>query len=241
MFYISEIYYRLSYFILAIIISLVLLYIYKNDVIFITVIPIFLKNNLLDYFIFTEPREVLFFYLYSCLNFLLFIIIPYIIIIFFDYIKTATYNNEWFVLINVRYKLILSFFCINILTFFIGLPIFWNFFSSFQNGSKLFSFFLELSALNYFYYFNSIFILTNLLQGLLIVGFFFFIRKSTLTIIVNKSYISFLFLLFSTLVTPPDLFLQVLLFCSLYICLELNIFFILVYFCYLNKIIKNSK
>ena len=75
MFYISEISYRLFYFILAIIINLVLLYIYKNDIIFITVIPILLKNNLLDYFIFTEPREILFFYLYSCFNFLLFILV----------------------------------------------------------------------------------------------------------------------------------------------------------------------
>ena len=235
MFYISEISYRLFYFILAIIINLVLLYIYKNDIIFITVIPILLKNNLLDYFIFTEPREILFFYLYSCFNFLLFILVPYLLIVFFDYIKTASYIKEWYKLRILRYKLFICYFSINFLTFFIGLPIFWEFFSSFQNNSKLFSFFLELSALNYFYYFNSIFILTNFLLGLLIVGFFFFIRKGVLTVIINKSYIYFLFLMFSTLVTPPDLLLQILLFCSLYICFELSIFFILIYYFYVNK------
>src|SRR5690606_4045408 len=104
MFYISEIYYRFFYFILAIIISIILLYIYKNDVIFITVIPILLKNNLLDYFIFTEPREILFFYLYSCLNFLLFIAVPYLVIVFFDYIKTASYAKEWHNLEALKHK-----------------------------------------------------------------------------------------------------------------------------------------
>lgn len=235
MFYISEIYYRFFYSILAIIISLILLYIYKNDIIFITIIPILLKNNLLDYFIFTEPREILFFYIYSCLNFLLFIFVPYLVIIFFDYIKTASYNKEWHYLQLLKYKLLICYFSVNILTFFIGLPIFWEFFASFQNTSKLFSFFLELSALNYFYYFNSIFILTNFLQGLLIISFLFFIRKGILTVIINKSYIYLLFLLFSTLVTPPDLLLQILLFCSLYICFEFSIFFILIYYFYLNK------
>ena len=110
MFYISEISYRLFYFILAIIINLVLLYIYKNDIIFITVIPILLKNNLLDYFIFTEPREILFFYLYSCFNFLLFILVPYLLIVFFDYIKTASYIKEWYKLRILRYKLFICYF-----------------------------------------------------------------------------------------------------------------------------------
>lgn len=235
MFYISEIYYRFFYFILTMLTNIVLLYIYKNDIIFITVIPVLLKNNLLDYFIFTEPREILFFYLYSCLNFLLFIIIPYLIIIFFDYIKTASYHKEWLNLNNLKYKILTCYFAINVLTFFIGLPVFWEFFSSFQNNSNLFSFFLELSALNYFYYFNSIFILTNFLQCLLIIGFLFYLRKGFIAVIINKSYIYFLFLLFSTLVTPPDLLLQILLFCSLYICLELSIFIILIYYFYLNK------
>src|SRR5690606_21449633 len=112
---------------------------------------------------------------------------------------------------------------------------FWEFFSSIQNNSKFFSFFLELSALKYFYYFNSIFILTNFLQSILIIGFLFYLYKGFISIIINKSYIYLLFLVFSTLATPPDLILQVLLFCSLYICLEFCIFFILMYYFYLNK------
>jgi len=235
MFYLSEVYYRFYYLGLAILISIVLLYIYKTDIVFIATIPIYLKNNLLDYFIFTEPREILFFYLYLCLNFLLFSLVPYLIVLVFDYIKMALYKKEWTKLNRFKYKLIITYFIINLTTFFIGLPIFWDFFSSFQSNSKLFSFFLELSALNYFYYFNSIFILTNLLQGLLIIGFLFFIRKEIAALIINKSYICFLFLLFSTLVTPPDLLLQVLLFCTLYICLEISFFFILIYYFYLNR------
>lgn len=235
MFYISEIYYRLFYFILAILISIVLLYNYKNDIIFITIIPILLKNNFIDYFIFTEPREILFFYLYSCVNFFMFIIIPYLIIVIFDYTKTATYKKEWSKLFQLECKLIICYFSINLLAFFVGLPIFWEFFSSIQNNSKFFSFFLELSALKYFYYFNSIFILTNFLQSILIIGFLFYLYKGFISIIINKSYIYLLFLVFSTLATPPDLILQVLLFCSLYICLEFCIFFILMYYFYLNK------
>ncbi len=235
MFYISEIYYRFFYFILSIIISICILYFYKDDIIFITVIPILLKNNLFDYFIFTEPREILFLYLYSCFNFLIVILIPYIIICFFDFIKTATYQQEWFKIKKLKYILLYIYTITNLVTFFIGLPIFWDFFSTFQTTSNLFSFFLELSAINYFYYFNSIFILTNIFQHFLIIGLIFFIKQGFIYLLINKSYIFFLFLIFSTLITPPDLILQIILFCSLYICLEIYIFLFFVYYFYNNK------
>src|SRR5690554_4854326 len=235
MFYLSEIYYRFFYVFISMCLNIFLLYIYKNDIIFITLIPVFLKNNLLDYFIFTEPKEILFFYLYSCFSFLLFLSIPYLFINIIDYIKTAMYFKEWIRLKNLKFYILITYFIINILTFFIGLPLFWSFFSSFQNYSNLFTFFLELSALNYFYYFNSIFLLTNLLQILLVSFLFLFYKKRLLSIIKNKAYIYLIFLLFSTLVTPPDLFLQITLFCSLYICLEIVIFCILIFYFYLNK------
>lgn len=235
MFYFSEIYYRFFYFLLSIIINICILYLYKDDFIFITVIPILLKNNLFDYFIFTEPREILFLYIYSCLNFLVAVLIPYIIICFFDFFKTATYYNEWLKIKKIKNILLYAFIIINLTTFFLGLPIFWEFFSTFQTTSKLFSFFLELSAINYLYYFNSIFILTNFFQIFLTFGLIFFAKKGFIFLLENKSYIFLLFLLFSTLITPPDLSLQILLFCSLYICLEFYIFVFFVYYFYLNK------
>lgn len=235
MLYFNEFYFRIIYFLFSTFISIFLLYIYKNDIIFITIIPSFLESNSIDYFIFTEPKEIFIFYIYSCLSFLIFILIPYFIIIIFDYFKTAVYISEWQTLKSIRSKLIYIYILINFLTFFFGLPIFWKFFSSFQNVSELLPFFLELSALNYFYYFNSIFLLTNLLQFLLLIGIFVFYKKSFNFILKNKTYIIVLFLLFSTLITPPDLNLQILLFCSLYICLELLFFFIFLYYIYLNK------
>jgi len=235
MFYFTEIYYRFFYFLFSIIINICILYFYKDDFIFITVIPILLKNNLFDYFIFTEPREILFLYLYSCFNFLLVVLIPYLLISFFDFIKTATYQQEWVKIKKLKYILLYIYIIINLITFFIGLPIFWDFFSAFQTTSNLFSFFLELSAINYFYYFNSIFILTNLFQLFLTIGLIFFAKKGFIFLLVNKSYIFFLFLIFSTLITPPDLILQIILFCSLYICLEIYIFLFFLYHFYINK------
>lgn len=225
MFYLTEFYYRTFYFFFSTIISSFLLYIYKNDIIFITIIPSFLEENTINYFIFTEPKEIFFFYLYSCFNFLLFILIPYLIINIFDYLKSALYYSEWNKLKNIKNKILITYFLINLFTLFLGLPIFWKFFSSFQNISDLFPFFLELSALNYYYYFNSIFLLTNLLQFLLFLGIIFFFQAGISYILKYKVYIIISFLLFSTLITPPELNIQVLLFCSLYICLEIFLFF----------------
>jgi len=235
MFYLSEIYYRLVYFLISIIFNIFLLYIYKNDIIFITIIPALLKNNLLDYFIFTEPREILFFYLYSCFSFLLFIILPLIGVNLYDYMKPTVYKKEWNQLIYVKNKLLFIFFFVNFFSFFLGLPLFWDFFSSFQTYSNLFTFFLELSALNYFYYFNSVFIITNLLQLLLTILLFYFYKKGLVLTIFKKLYIYLIFLIFSTVVTPPDLILQVLLFCSLCICLEIFFLCVLIYYSYRNK------
>ncbi len=224
MLYISEIYYRFFYFLIALIFSILVLYINKNDIIFITIIPITFENNLIDYFIFTEPREILFFYIYSCFNFLLFSLIPYILFIIFDFIKSAVYAKEWIKMEKIKYKLLYIYIIINFITFFIGLPIFWEFFSSFQQNSNLFTFFLELSAIKYFYYFNSIFILTNLLQILFFISLIFFFNRRFSTILINKKYLYLIFLIFSTLITPPDLLLQIFIFCNLYICLEILIF-----------------
>lgn len=236
MFYLSEIYYRLVYFLISILFNIFLLYIYKNDIIFITIIPALLKKNLLDYFIFTEPREILFFYLFSCFSFLLFIILPFLFMVIYDYIKPSLYKAEWIKLAKLKNKLLLIFFLVNILTFFIGLPLFWGFFSSFQTYSNLFTFFLELSALNYFYYFSSIFLITNLFLILLTMLLLYFYKIGILLSIFKKSYIYLIFLIFSTVVTPPDLILQILLFCSLCICLEVFIFYVLIYYSYFNKI-----
>lgn len=235
MFYISEIYYRFFYFLFSVIISISILYFYKDDIIFITIIPILLKNNLFDYFIFTEPREILFLYLYSCLNFLIIVLVPYMLISSFDFIRTATYYQEWLKIKKLKYTLLYIYIIINLTTFFIGLPIFWDFFSTFQTTSNLFSFFLELSAINYFYYFNSIFFITNVFQLFLVIGLVFYVKKGFLFLLVNKSYIFLLFLLFSTLITPPDLILQIILFCSLYTCLEIYIYIFFLFYFYNNK------
>src|SRR5690554_968832 len=232
MFYLNETYYRFIYLLIKILYNILKIYFHKVDIFFIIIISILFFINIIYYFIFTEPREIFFFYIYSCFIFFFFSFFPYLITFLFDYIKTASYVKEWLIIKLFKNKIIFSYFIINLTTFFLGLPIFWEFFLSFQNDSNIFPFFFELSGLNYLFYFNSIFIFTNCLQFFLFLGLYYFYKKGFIKIILNKTYIIFLFLIFSTMVTPPELFIQISLFCILYICLEILIFIFLLYYIY---------
>lgn len=233
MIYFTDLYYRWIYLINALFFCIIYLYLYIDQFIFIFIIPSIFKTNLIDSFIFTEPKEIFFFKICICIFFLIITIIPYIIINVFDYFKAALYFKEWKILVKIQYFSIIFYYVFTILSFFFILPIFWGFFISLSSNSQLVLYFFELSALNYFNFLISTYLL--IFFSLIFIYFFFLsiYYLGVKSILQIKFYIILIFLIFSTIVTPPDLEFQILLFLGLYICLEFFFFNIILLYFYL--------
>lgn len=234
MIYLQDISYRVIYSIIAISLSIIYLYFTLNDFIFIFTLPSLNKYYIIDSFIFTEPKEIFLFKIFIGFFYLLNTLIPYVLILAIDFIKAGLYKNEWLKIKKFQTISLNLYYIFSILSFFIFLPIFWSFFISLSVQQSLTNYFFELSALNYFYFLFS----THF--SLILACFFFIcccfsIYLFGINLILNfKKYIIIIFLLFSTIITPPDLEFQIFLFLSLYICLEILFFILFLKYFYFN-------
>jgi Sec-independent protein secretion pathway component TatC len=237
MFYLKELYFRFFYFILCSSFCLLIVYLYKEQLAFILILPSYFGKSPIEYFIFTEPKEIFLFYLALCFFCYFLFSLPYFLFSCYDYIKPALYINENIIVSSLLKKMLNFYIIFNIIIFLIFLPIFWNFFSSFTKETGLILFYFELSALNYFHFLFTTFLICNLLLIFLSSGVYIFIKYGFSILLQIKPYIILLFLLFSTLITPPDLELQIILFFFLYISLEIFLFLFFVLYSYKNKLI----
>src|SRR5690554_3788466 len=112
MFYLNETYYRFIYLLIAILCNILTLYLHKVDIAFISIIPTLFVTNIIDYFIFTEPREIFFFYIYSCFTFFFFFF--FLFLFFFFFILLFYY----FIIFIFFFIFLLHFFFFIILYFF---------------------------------------------------------------------------------------------------------------------------
>jgi len=234
MIYLTDFYYRVLYLFSSLLISLIYLYINLEEFIFIFIIPSILQTITLDAFIFTEPKEIFFFKINICIFFLFLVSLPYLIILICDYFKAALYKTEWKKILNLQILVYIYYYCFTIISFFLCIPIFWKFFLSLSQKTNLINYFFELSALNYFNFVISTYFL--IFSSLIFIFFIFICLKflGLISILKIKNYIILCFLIFSTIITPPDLEFQILLFFSLYICLEFFFFLIYLIYYYLN-------
>ena len=185
--------------------------------------------NNMPYFIFTNVDEI--FYVY--LRLILFIANQITIIM-------ALYHGLIFLTLGLYYseyeqlKLILKIFiitwlCSIILLRKIIMPFSWSFFLSFQetnNHLQPASFFFEARILEYFDYFTNFYYLCVMNCQLLTLSVLFLnkISKETGTIKTFRKLFYLVFILFSTITTPPDIFSQIIVSTSLILIYELLIF-----------------
>lgn len=232
MIYLKEIQIRFCYFLIASIITIILLYYLNDKFLLILISATFFSPNVIQYFIFTSPSEVFFFYFSIGVFFFNFLLFPYFVWAILDYLKPSFFFYEWKQASMILLSAYLILLFLNLINFFVLFPFFWGFFTSFDFTNHLSSittpFFLELGALNYLSFFFKNFLLSNFLF-ILFFFFIFFILSFGLVneqIIQSKKYFILFALCFSTLVTPPQLELQIFLFGSLYMCIETFFFFL---------------
>jgi|694.fasta_scaffold01740_20 sec-independent protein translocase protein TatC len=222
----------------------IMCYNYKEIMLYIIIKPSF-NNNLLCnfskvYFITTNVTEIFTTYInianiFSNKICLLFFLIHCII-----FIKKGLYQNE----INIIKKIciiytVLSFFSIMLL-YYIIIPFSWNFFFNFQEiiFTNQLNVYFESKLSEYLTFYRNLQEISNLLCQIFTCIFIYINNiKNYLKIIKKyKKFTYFFLFLITTLVTPPDVFSQIILGSILITSYEIFIIIIL-YLNYINKVI----
>jgi sec-independent protein translocase protein TatC len=191
-------------------------YLYKETLLFLVIIPIKTSNtNYLSYFIFTNIAEVFLVYI-RLISFLAaqfgFFIFLYQSLVF---LTPALFKKEY-LFISSFYKLLI-FTWILALTFlnYYLIPITWSFFINFHSivSSSFIFLHFEAKLSEYLEFYLYLYYICIFYTQFFIVLFFVFnyFNISLKTIKALRKFYYFFFFLFSTLISPPDVFSQVIL------------------------------
>jgi sec-independent protein translocase protein TatC len=185
--------------------------------------------NNVPYFIFTNVDEI--FYVYLRLIFFIANQITFIITLYHGlmFLTLGLYYSEYTQLKSVLKIFIITWLCSIILLKKVVVPFSWSFFLSFQETNDHLqpaSFFFEARILEYFNYFTNFYYICVANCQLLTLSILFLnnISEKIGTIKTFRKLFYLVFILFSTITTPPDIFSQVIMSSSLILIYELLIF-----------------
>lgn len=225
--YYKEVKNRLLITITAWVFTLSICYLYKETILFalISLNYSFNKFNIKPYFIFTEVTEI--FTVYLDLSLFITNQIGLFLLCYqtFMFLSLGLYKFEFLTLQFAFKVFIISWLFSTLLLYNLVIPFSWNFFLSFQEGSSTlqpFSLFFETKLTEYFQYFRNLYyICLFCCQFLGILTIFLTSLNETFkqTQIFRKLFY-LVFVIFSTIVTPPDVLSQICISLSLIIIYE---------------------
>lgn len=227
MFYLTELFFRFKYSFLSLSLSIFIAYFYKNILFILLTFPLLDYFYNLNNFIYTHPTELLTIHFLLILLISLIFQIPYILWHFLDFTKTSLLKNEYLKMLKVL--IICTFFLIifNFLFFFIIFPKFWLFFYSFSfsfHESQTLNFFLELRVQEYFNFVINFIYSVNLFILIFFAIFFLILMFGFEKLLYWKKLFLFCNIVFATLLSPPDVYSQLLILFILTFFLEAIIF-----------------
>ena len=238
MFYLKELILRLKYISFGFTFLLFTCYKYKNVLFLSTLFSILDFNEgssgIVNHFIYTHPTELFQTYLWLMTFISLLLIFPYFIWQILDFLKPSLYCNEY-----IRLKLFLNFCLVftgglNCFGFFVIFPTIWLWFSNFNDTTNNFNagldFFFELKVVDYCGFLFDFMYLLNILLLLILILFFILNYLGLKNLINWKKLFIFFNIVFATLLSPPDVFNQILLLFLFTILLETFIIFLIVMF-----------
>lgn len=205
--YFLEIYNRLLILILTWSLNFLVLFYYKEQIIYILGQH---QEAVFPYFISTSLTEIFFVYLKLSSFLAFYFAYPIIVIQLAIFIIPGLYRYEYLIVRNFFFLSIMLYICTTIFTYKVFLPYCWKFFSSFQLKAEdsLVSLHLEARIADYLsFFFETYFLLNAILHIFLI--FLFLLYKITLNYILKyRKLFYLLFFIFATLMTPPDVISQ---------------------------------
>ena len=227
MFYLTELFFRFKYSFLSLSLSIFIAYFYKNILFILLTFPLLDYFYNLNNFIYTHPTELLTIHFLLILLISLIFQIPYILWHFLDFTKTSLLKNEYIKMLKVL--IVCTFFLIifNFLFFFLIFPKFWLFFYSFSfsfHESQTLNFFLELRVQEYFNFVINFIYSVNLFILIFFAIFFLILMFGFEKLLYWKKLFLFCNIVFATLLSPPDVYSQLLILFILTFFLEAIIF-----------------
>lgn len=223
MFYITEILFRIGYLLLAIISLFSIFYYNKKTIVNVVLLPfIFNDTRSIGYFIYNHPTELV--YSISVLFFLVALImaLPYAFWATIDFFKTGLHHSEYTIFSKNIIFLASLFIIMNVTAVLIFFPVFWHFFeswNSFENNNV--QFYLELRFEDYFNYAVSFILILNFIITFFSVGLLIILRNGVLFMFKVKKFLILMNIVVATFLSPPEVFIQLLLFITLNFTLEL--------------------
>ena len=185
--------------------------------------------NNMPYFIFTNVDEV--FYVYFRLIFFIANQITILILLYHSlmFLTLGLYFSEYTQLKSILKIFVFTWLCSVILLKKFVVPFSWSFFLSFQETSNQLqpaSFFFEARILEYLNYFTNLYYICVANCQLLTLSILFLnnISEKVGTIKTFRKLFYLVFILFSTVTTPPDVFSQIIMSFNLIIAYELLVF-----------------
>jgi sec-independent protein translocase protein TatC len=207
-FYLKELHYRAFIIIYCIVINFIILFYYKEQVLYLLGQS---QPGPYTYFIATNLTEIFFALLNLNLFLAFYLSYPLIIFQLWFFFKPGLYKYEYESIRTFIKLTIVLFFISTILTYQLFLPYCWKFFSGFELEAKesLLSIHLETRLKDYLgFCVKGLLILNILFHSLLI--FIILLKKIKVDLLIYyRKIIYFLIFLAATLGTPPDIFSQV--------------------------------
>ncbi len=236
MFYILDLTIRLVFLVLSFGLTAFICYSYKKDLLFLLLLPSFQTNHPITHLIFTNPVEVFKITIFIVLLFTFIFWLTYVIWNCVDFLRPALYTKEVKKIENLVLGGLCFFVLGNLSTYYLCLPTLWDFFSSFEEHTHLIDIVLELKAESYFDFIFDTLILSNLLFSGYMFFFWLLLKMADISvlqaILAFKKYVYLFFLLIGTILTPPDVPTQLIVFGSLICLYEILCFSIILYLNY---------
>lgn len=239
--YLFEIKNRLFLLVLLWFFIVVVCYYYKEVLLFFLVKSYICLNSNLLYFIFTNVTEIFSVYL-TIISFISFqIACWYLIYHIFVFLSPALFIYEYKYL-DFFYRLFTFFFFFSfILSHYVIIPLTWQFFLSFKPISFAQSVYFEAKLSEYLNFYINVYYFCFVYCQIFSVLFFFisdiYSKKSFIKIKKFRKLYYYMFVIFSTLVSPPEILTQALISLSLLVTYEFILFFWM-FFVYLFKLIR---
>lgn len=229
--YFIELKYRFFFFLFTWMLNSILLYFYKEQLIY------FLGQSqqvFFPYFITTQLTEI--FFVYCKLIFVLafYFSFPNLLLQIWLFLIPALYRYEYVLLKKFVIFSIILYIVATFLSYKIFLPYTWEFFSGFQLKAEtsIVAIYLENRLADYLNFFLESFLLLNGFFHILLIGFWLLRQFSLKILIISRKIIYFSFILLATFFTPPDVASQLIIFFSLIISYEIFLFSIFLNFHY---------
>ena len=226
LYFFSEIKYRIFYIIISLLITFIVSYLYKEQLIYL--LTHYLLYNMASHrFIFTKLTQILLTYIKFSIILSFFINVPFILLHALYFFITALYKHEFIVWLNLIFFSIFFYILSIFITYYYIYPNILNIFLNFEKYNFFFPLHFEAKIEEFI--FTTCFLFFNLIfcfQIPIILSILLYYKYINLEKIVkNRKIIYFIFLILSAIITPPDFLSQFFIYLLIIILFELFILF----------------